>query len=78
MARSSDSRVTRNNFSRSGEYLADRNGKRGVAKVAVQLHSEIHRQNVAFAQLTRGRRNPVHDFLVDRRAHRARDIPGNL
>src|SRR5271155_5184611 len=56
-------------------HLAHRNRQRRVAKVPAQLHSEIHRKYVAFAQFPRRRWNPVHHFLIDRSAHRARIPP---
>src|SRR5271155_2075763 len=56
-------------------HLAHRNRQRRVAKIPVQLDAEIHRKNVAFTQLPRRRWNPVHHFLIDRSAHRARIPP---
>src|ERR1700723_3090249 len=53
-------------------HLAHRNRQRRVAKIPVQLDAEIHRKNVALAQFPRRRWNPVHHFLIDRSAHRAR------
>src|SRR5271156_2107201 len=53
-------------------HFAHRHRQRRVAKIPAQLHSEIHRENVALAQFPRRRWNPVHHFLIDRSAHRAR------
>ena len=62
---SSESRVTRRSFSRSGRYLADRHGNRRVAEVSVGFDAEV--EDIAFFQLVRRRGNAVHNFLVDRR-----------
>src|SRR5277367_4969495 len=56
-------------------HLAHRDRQRRVAEVPFQLDAEIHRKNVALAQLARRRWNPVHHFLIDRSAHRARIPP---
>src|SRR3984885_14686718 len=53
-------------------HLAHRHRQPRIAKIPAQLHSEVHRKNVAFAQFPRRRWNPVHHFLVDRSANRAR------
>src|SRR5271170_1091809 len=53
-------------------HLPNWHRQRRVAKIPAQLHSEIHRKNVALAQFPRCRWNPVHHFLIDRSAHRAR------
>src|SRR5580704_2928566 len=55
-----------------GRHSAHGHRQRRVAKIPAQLYSEIHRKNVALAQFPRRRWNPVHHFLVDRSAHRAR------
>src|ERR1700678_4225342 len=52
--------------------LPYRNRHRRVAKITIQLDAKIHRKNVAFFQLPRRRWYPVHHFLVNRSAHRAR------
>src|ERR1700722_3701822 len=52
--------------------LPHRNRQRRVAKITIQLDAKIHRKNVAFFQLPRRRWYPVHHFLVNRSAHRAR------
>ena len=49
---------------------ADRN--RRIAEEPVELGAQVDRNNVAVAQPARGRRNAVHDLLVDRCANRCR------
>ena len=53
-------------------YFSHRDRQRRVGEITVQLHAEIHGQNVPFANLPLRRRNAVHHFLIDRGAHRTR------
>src|ERR1700735_696066 len=52
--------------------FSHRNRQRRVREVTIQLDAEIHGQNVALANLPLWRRNAVHNFLIDRSAHRPR------
>src|SRR5260370_618572 len=51
--------------------LPPRNWARRIPVIAVHFHPEIERDDVAFAQLPLGRRDPVNDFAVHRRAQHA-------
>src|SRR2546422_6790909 len=52
--------------------LAHRDGHRCIGEIAVELDAEVNRNNIALAEHALRRRNPVHHFLVDRGAQRAR------
>src|SRR6516164_9766340 len=48
--------------------LPDRHGDSRIGVIAVDLHAEVDRNYVAFAQLPLRRGNPVHDLAIHRRA----------
>src|SRR5262249_2340695 len=58
--------------------LADRQGHRRVGVVPLDDGSEIEPDDVSFAEPAPGRRNSVHDLLVDRGADRGRESPVSL
>src|SRR5580704_16740350 len=58
-----------------GRNLAHRNRQSSIAEVPVQLHAEVHREDVALFDSAGGRRDSVHHLLVDRGAHRTRIPP---
>ena len=57
---------------------ADADGRRTIGVIALILHADVDRQDIALAQDALGRRNPVHDLLVDGKAYAAREAVESL